>query len=83
MIPRAGRTSIAGIRQDALLIRLASAPVDGAANDELIACVAALLGVPRRQVAIASGERSRSKQLAVTGLTVDQVDAKLSAILRS
>ena len=81
VIPRAGRTAIAGLRQDALLIRLAVAPVDGRANEELIACVAAWLGVPRRQVSIASGERSRTKRLGVTGLTADQIAEKLSAIL--
>jgi uncharacterized protein len=83
VIPRAGRSAVAGVRQNALLIRLASAPVDGAANDELIEFIAALLRVPKRQISIASGERSRSKRVAVAGVTVEQVEAKLSAILRS
>jgi uncharacterized protein (TIGR00251 family) len=83
VIPRAGRTAVAGVRQDALLIRLASAPVDGAANDELVAFIATLLDIPRRQIFIASGERSRSKRVAVSGVMVEQVEAKLSAILRS
>jgi uncharacterized protein len=83
VIPRAGRTAVAGVRQDALLIRLASAPVDGAANDELVAFIATLLDIPRRQISIASGERSRSKRVAVSGVTVEQVELKLSAILRS
>jgi uncharacterized protein len=83
VIPRAGRSAVAGVRQNALLIRLASAPVDGAANDELVEFIAALLRVPKRQISIASGERSRSKRVAVAGVTVEQVEAKLSAILRS
>ena len=83
VIPRAGRTAVAGLRQDAVLIRLASAPVDGAANDELIAFVATLLGVPKRQISIAHGERSRTKRVAITGLTVAQIESKLSAILRA
>src|SRR5262249_22016547 len=83
VIPRAGRTSVAGIRNGALLIRLASAPVDGAANDELVAFMAALLDTPKRQVSIVTGERSRSKRVAIGGVTVEQVTAKLSAILRS
>ena len=83
VIPRAGRTAVAGVRQDSLLIRLASAPVDGAANDELVAFMATLLDLPRRQISIASGERSRSKRVAVSGVTAEQVEAKLSAILRS
>ena len=42
VVPRAGRTGVAGTRGDALLVRLAAAPVDGAANDALIAMLAAL-----------------------------------------
>ena len=34
--PRASRTELAGIHGDALRIRLAAPPVDGAANEELI-----------------------------------------------
>ena len=40
VIPRAGRTAVAGKRGDAVLVRLAAPPVDGAANDALIAFVA-------------------------------------------
>ena len=83
VIPRAGRSAVAGVRQDALLIRIASAPVDGAANEELLAFIATLLDIPKRQISLASGERSRTKRVAITGLTIDQVGAKLSAILRS
>lgn len=34
--PRAGRTGIAGVRDDVLLVKLAAAPVDGAANEALV-----------------------------------------------
>jgi uncharacterized protein (TIGR00251 family) len=81
VIPRAGHAGIAGVRGDALLVRIASAPVDGAANDALIAFLAALLDCPRRDVAIVSGQKSRDKRIVVSGLSVDRVTAKLSAIL--
>ena len=35
VMPRAGATQIGGIRDGRLLVRLAAAPVDGAANDAL------------------------------------------------
>ena len=58
VIPRAKRSGLAGSRGDALLVRLQSPPVDGAANAELIEVLAAALGVTRREVTIVAGERS-------------------------
>lgn len=69
VIPRAGKSGIAGMRGDALLVRLHAAPVDGAANAELIEVLAEALGVPKRAVSIASGERSRQKRVRIEGVT--------------
>ena len=68
VIPRAGKSGLAGTRGDAVLVRLAAPPVDGAANDELIQVIAAALRVPRRAVSIVAGERSRTKRVRVTGI---------------
>lgn len=68
VIPRAGRSGFAGLRDGALLVRLAAAPVDGAANDELIALVARALDIPKRDVSIVGGDRSRSKRIRVAGI---------------
>ena len=81
VVPRAGRTGVAGVRGDALLVRLAAAPVDGAANEALVAALAGILAVPRRDVAITSGERSRDKVVRIAGLDIARVSAKLLAIL--
>jgi uncharacterized protein (TIGR00251 family) len=81
VIPRAGRTGIAGMRGDAILVRLAAAPVDGAANDALIALLAKALGCPRRHLAIEAGERSRDKRLSVAGMTAEELDAKVAALV--
>ena len=67
MIPRAGRSGIAGLRGGALLVRLAAAPVDGAANAELIDVLAKALAIPKRSIEIVAGERSRSKRVRITG----------------
>ena len=77
VIPRAGRSGFAGLRDGALLVKLAAAPVDGAANAELIALLAKTLKIPKRDITIVSGERSRSKRVRVAGLDRDQVLAKL------
>lgn len=81
VVPRAPRTKIAGVRNDALLVRLAAPPVDGAANDALVAFLASILDRPRRDVAIVSGQTSRDKRIAVQGMTPDALRARLDAIL--
>ncbi len=81
-MPRAGRSGVAGRREGAWVIRLAAAPVDGAANAELVAVLAAALDIPRRDIALISGDRSRYKRLRVTGLTREAVDARLAAASR-
>lgn len=78
MIPRAGRSGIAGVRDGAILVRLAAPPVDGAANAELIDLLARTLRVPKRDIAIVSGERSRSKRVRIAGLTREQITAGLA-----
>jgi uncharacterized protein len=75
--PRSSRPGVAGTRDDALLVRLTAAPVEGAANAELIEIIASVLGVAKRAVSIAAGEKSRRKTILVTGLSVDQARTRL------
>jgi uncharacterized protein len=61
----------------AILVRLAAPPVDGAANDALIAFLADRLGVPQRQIAIARGGAARDKTIAIDGLTPGEIARRL------
>jgi uncharacterized protein (TIGR00251 family) len=76
--PRAARSGLSGTRDGALFVRLNSAPVDGAANTELIELIADTVGVPKRAVSISKGEKSRRKIVMVSGLSVEDVRAKLA-----
>jgi uncharacterized protein (TIGR00251 family) len=78
VIPRAGRSGFAGLREGALVVRLAAAPVEGAANEELIALLARALRIPKRDITIVSGERSRSKRVRIDGLDAARVIATLT-----
>ena len=75
VIPRARKTECAGFRDDVLVVRIAAPPVEGAANDALIAFFAAALHLPRRAVHILSGERGRKKRIAIEGVTIEQIRA--------
>ena len=77
VIPRAGRNGFGGLRDGALVVRLAAAPVDGAANDELIALLARTLRIPKRDITIVSGERSRNKRIRIAGIEREQVLERL------
>jgi len=73
VIPRARKTEFAGFRDDALVIRVAAPPVDGAANGALIEFFASAFHVPRRAVHIVSGDRGRQKRVAIDGVTREQM----------
>jgi uncharacterized protein len=71
--PRASRSGVAGEVDGALRIRLAAPPVDGEANQELVNLLARLLDIPRRQVEIISGQKSKNKVVRVTGISAERV----------
>jgi uncharacterized protein len=78
VIPRAGVTKIAGTREGRLLIRLAAAPVDGAANDALIAFLSEILKVSPRSIRVIPGAQSRHKLVAIAGMTAAQASVAIS-----
>jgi len=71
VVPRASITQVAGRHGDAVRIRIAAPPVDGAANDELARFIAKQLSVPRGAVTIARGQAARRKIVTVDGITTD------------
>jgi uncharacterized protein len=75
--PRAGRSAVAGVRDGILLVKLAAAPVDGAANEALVALLSDVLHIPKRSIRIKSGERSRTKVVEIDGATEDDVLRRL------
>ena len=64
---------------DAIKVRLAAPPEDGAANRALLGLVADRLGVPRRAVTLVSGAASRLKVVAVEDLDEAPAEARLPA----
>ncbi len=81
VIPRSPRSKIDGTRGDAILIRLAAPPVDGAANEALIELLAREFRCARRDVTIVAGHASRDKRVEIAGLSDVDGAERLSAIL--
>ncbi len=63
--PGASRTEFAGRHGDRVKVRLQARAVDGKANEALIEFLAAHYGVPRRNVRIISGLKSRQKRVQI------------------
>lgn len=74
VVPRASKSEIIGEHDGALKVRIASPPVDGAANLELIRVLAKKLGVSRNDIEIISGGTSKNKRIRVTNLSQSKLE---------
>lgn len=85
--PGAKRTAIAGTYGEGssaqLKIAVHAPPVEGRANEALIAFLAKTLGLPKSAIQILSGESSRSKVFQLGGVTVDAIESLMKRIPRS
>ena len=76
-VPRASKNEIQGVYDDALKIRLTTAPVDGKANQALIKFLSKTLDVSKTQIQIEQGETSRHKIVQITGISKDELIRKI------
>ncbi len=76
--PRAARSALVGVEQGVLHVRLSAPPIEGAANRALLALLSEVLALPRAQIVLAAGERSRRKRVAVRGLARQELLARLA-----
>jgi uncharacterized protein (TIGR00251 family) len=76
--PRASRNELCGLHDGELRLRLTSPPVDDAANKLCVEFLARLLGVAKSRVRIVAGARSRHKNVAVEGVSGEDVRALLT-----
>jgi len=74
VMPRASKATVAGVREDRLIVRVTAAPVDNAANDAVVDLLSSVLDLPRRAVTIVSGHSAREKTIVAAGIT--EADAR-------
>ena len=79
--PGAARTRVLGEHAGALKLAVAAAPEKGKANRAVVEFLADILGVRKGDITVVSGETSRSKRIAVTGLDAKAASDKLSALV--
>lgn len=77
--PRASREALLPGTPEHFAARLTAPPVEGAANDALLALVAKQFGVAKRAVTLIAGETARIKRLRIAGetRTLEEIAASL------
>jgi uncharacterized protein (TIGR00251 family) len=77
VVPGASRTEIVGRLGDALKVRVAAPPEGGKANREVVAVLAAQVGLPLAAVSVVVGQSSPAKVVAFRGLDEAALRARL------
>jgi uncharacterized protein (TIGR00251 family) len=80
--PKASSTEYVGLHGNAMKIRVAAPPIDGAANDELVRFLAECCAVPPGSISIHAGSKSRAKRVIIRGVTSKTVLARLVTLKR-
>lgn len=82
--PKASKTEIVGPfgdRPTRLKIRVSSPPIEGAANDALVAFLSQLLRKPKSQIELRKGHSQKQKEILLVGLTGEaQIDQALALL---
>lgn len=69
--PGAKRTKVVGVHGDELKIAVQAPPIEGRANEALIAFLSETLGVAKSKITLLTGELSRSKVFLVRGVNLE------------
>lgn len=77
IIPNAPRNEVVGWLGSALKVKVHAPALEGRANDELLDFLAETLGLPRRNLALLRGDKSRQKVVSITGLDEAGLRARL------
>ncbi|HNW36076.1 MAG TPA: DUF167 domain-containing protein [Candidatus Ozemobacteraceae bacterium] len=80
-VPRASRTEIVDISGDRCRMRVKAAPVEGEANDGLIALIAKTFGLTKRQVSLEHGAQGKQKTFLLAGITAESAEAVLRKLV--
>ena len=78
IVPRASRSEFAGEQSGALRVRVAAAPIEGAANQELIKLLAKTFKLPQKAVEIVAGAASKNKIVRIQGADATRLQQLVS-----
>ena len=77
VLPRSSKDEIVRQKDGVYKIKLTAPAIEGKGNKALLKLLARKLGIPKREIRIISGERSRIKSIQIERLTFEQVQKLL------
>jgi uncharacterized protein (TIGR00251 family) len=84
--PGAKKTALIGVYGEGasaqLKIAVSAPPIEGRANDALVAFLADYFSVPRGRIALLSGQSSRNKVFLVRSISLAQIQATLQGLAK-
>ena len=84
MTPNARKNQLLDFnKEDGVRLKLKSPPVDGKANQELLRYLSKLLSIPRRDIILTHGKKSRIKKVEILSLDSETVACCFRDILTS
>jgi len=75
--PRSSTNRIIGREGDVFKVKVTSPPVEGMANKALVELLAKRLGLPKGNIEIIAGKRSRLKSVRIHGLSLEDITSLL------
>jgi uncharacterized protein YggU (UPF0235/DUF167 family) len=78
VVPRSGRTGVE-VGPTGVVVRVRAAPEGGRATEEARRALAEAAGLPRADVRLRSGARSRTKVFEVAGVASEDLERRLRA----
>jgi len=81
VVPGASRDRIVGELGDAVKIAVSKPPQDGAANKAVIKLMASALAVSEANVIIIRGHSNPRKEIAITGIALEEVRRRLADLV--
>ncbi len=76
--PRSSKAEIVGLHGETLKIKLTSPPVEGAANEQCRSLLSKVLKVPKKNIEIVSGLKSRTKKLKIKNISRSDAEKALN-----
>lgn len=80
IVPGSSRTSLAGILNGMLKVKVAAPPEKGKANQNLVEFLADQLNIKKKDIKILTGQTSPIKQIQISGISSQMLISKLNII---
>jgi hypothetical protein len=77
VLPNAPKSQIVGTHNNKLKIKIKAPPVDGKANEAIVAFFSEYLGIAKSQINVDKGEKSKSKTILIRGVPLAELQSHL------